>query len=312
MLTDGLEWCGLLVMFLSAVWTLILMAPIHCRASDGMTFLQIWWRNKLIYISDGLRMSTFTAHFYFWVNYSFKLWLKRYRFKRGMHQFFTCYIAQKSSLCVRHPGSPVWFPPLERRSIISPVMRSASGSLSIHLVLSSGQQWDNYFITYLKYISWSVSLVWMFKFFLVFNFMFRVTVSQSVWLFLKSETLWHFHNNDLFVRVARIKCQLLSQPITSLGRGYLTDWPMANMDGHMEGMFEQAEEQIMAHVTINPLYIGSWLIFIIMIHFLNYYIGFGSVSLPWVQPSDGWPCWQGGARDWCRHRSRFHRGQSVG
>ncbi len=35
MLTDGLEWCGLLVMFLSAVWTLILTAPIHCRASIG-------------------------------------------------------------------------------------------------------------------------------------------------------------------------------------------------------------------------------------------------------------------------------------
>ncbi len=35
MLTDGLEWCGLLVMFLSAVWTLILTAPIHCRGSIG-------------------------------------------------------------------------------------------------------------------------------------------------------------------------------------------------------------------------------------------------------------------------------------
>ncbi len=34
MSTDGLEWCDYLwtiVMFLSAVWTLILMAPIHCR-----------------------------------------------------------------------------------------------------------------------------------------------------------------------------------------------------------------------------------------------------------------------------------------
>ncbi len=35
---DGLEWCGLLVYYcdvLSAVWTLILTAPIHCRASVG-------------------------------------------------------------------------------------------------------------------------------------------------------------------------------------------------------------------------------------------------------------------------------------
>ncbi len=30
---DGMEWGGLLVMCLSAVWTLILMAPIHCRGS---------------------------------------------------------------------------------------------------------------------------------------------------------------------------------------------------------------------------------------------------------------------------------------
>ncbi len=35
------------------------------------TFLQIWWRNKLIYILDGLRMSTFLANVHFWVNYSF-------------------------------------------------------------------------------------------------------------------------------------------------------------------------------------------------------------------------------------------------
>ncbi len=38
MLTDELEWCGLLVDYcdvLSAVWTLILTAPIHCRASIG-------------------------------------------------------------------------------------------------------------------------------------------------------------------------------------------------------------------------------------------------------------------------------------
>ncbi len=53
-------------MFLSAVWTLILTAPIHCRGSN-------WWatdvklnfsksvlmNNKLIDISDGLRVKTF-------------------------------------------------------------------------------------------------------------------------------------------------------------------------------------------------------------------------------------------------------------
>ncbi len=30
-LTDGLEWCGLLWSFRKAFWTLILTAPIHCR-----------------------------------------------------------------------------------------------------------------------------------------------------------------------------------------------------------------------------------------------------------------------------------------
>ncbi len=59
MLTDGLEWCGLLVdycdVFLSAVWTLILTAPIHVYISPNL----FPWRYKLIYILDGLRVSTF-------------------------------------------------------------------------------------------------------------------------------------------------------------------------------------------------------------------------------------------------------------
>ncbi len=32
---NGLDWCGLLVMFLSAVWILIMTAPIRCRGSTG-------------------------------------------------------------------------------------------------------------------------------------------------------------------------------------------------------------------------------------------------------------------------------------
>ncbi len=37
---SGVDYLWIIVMFLSAVWTLILTAPIHCRASDA-TFLQI-------------------------------------------------------------------------------------------------------------------------------------------------------------------------------------------------------------------------------------------------------------------------------
>ncbi len=39
------------------------------------TFLQIWWRNKLILILDGLRVKTFLANVYLCVNYLFnKCW----------------------------------------------------------------------------------------------------------------------------------------------------------------------------------------------------------------------------------------------
>ncbi len=68
MLTDGLEWCGLLWCFYQ---TLILTAPIHCRASiseqENATFFQIWWRNKPIL--DGLRVNTFSANVNLCVNY---------------------------------------------------------------------------------------------------------------------------------------------------------------------------------------------------------------------------------------------------
>ncbi len=69
-LLDGQNLCGLLiVMFLSAVWTLVLTAPIHCRGSIGEQFLQILDRP-----------STFSAHFHIgnitdelpiWIQYSF-------------------------------------------------------------------------------------------------------------------------------------------------------------------------------------------------------------------------------------------------
>ncbi len=79
-------WTGVVWCFYQ---TLILTAPIHCRASIGShsdgthshpllrhwcnaTFLQIWRRNKLIYISEDLRVNTFLATFHSRANYSFK------------------------------------------------------------------------------------------------------------------------------------------------------------------------------------------------------------------------------------------------
>ncbi len=71
--SQDINWCTgvvwIIVMFLSAVWTLILTAPIHCRGKWwNATFLQIWWRNKFIYILDGLRVSTFSSNFHFGLN----------------------------------------------------------------------------------------------------------------------------------------------------------------------------------------------------------------------------------------------------
>ncbi len=63
MLIDGL-W--LIVMFLSVIWTLFLMAPIHCRGSivSKLISQNLFRRNKHLSILDGLRVSQFS----FWVN----------------------------------------------------------------------------------------------------------------------------------------------------------------------------------------------------------------------------------------------------
>ncbi len=50
------------VMFLSAVWTLILTAPIHCRGSVGEQVMLMM--NKLIYILDGLRVRIISGNFH--------------------------------------------------------------------------------------------------------------------------------------------------------------------------------------------------------------------------------------------------------
>ncbi len=68
MLTDGLEWCGLLWCFYQLSFWRHPFTAEHsllrhwCRD----TFLQIWWRNKLIYISEGLRKSQSNTHLPLW------------------------------------------------------------------------------------------------------------------------------------------------------------------------------------------------------------------------------------------------------
>ncbi len=69
---SGVDYLWIIVMFLSAVWTLILTAPIHCRASIGEQIMEcyispnlFWWRNKRICNLDGLRVSTLSVIFIF-------------------------------------------------------------------------------------------------------------------------------------------------------------------------------------------------------------------------------------------------------
>ncbi len=80
----GPEWCGLWCVY--QLFGLILTAPIHCRGSSGEQVMKclispnlFWWRNKLIYILDGLRVSNFKANFRFWVKYSFTFFFSKPR-----------------------------------------------------------------------------------------------------------------------------------------------------------------------------------------------------------------------------------------
>ncbi len=58
--------CGLgYIWFLSAVWTLILTAPIHCRASIAETLMQRHFSKS---ISDELSVNTFSANVRFYLN----------------------------------------------------------------------------------------------------------------------------------------------------------------------------------------------------------------------------------------------------
>ncbi len=62
------------IRFLSAVWTLVLTAPIHCRGSIGEQvindkFLQICYDEE---INSSISWSKFSANFNFGMNYSFK------------------------------------------------------------------------------------------------------------------------------------------------------------------------------------------------------------------------------------------------
>ncbi len=69
--TCGLLWCFYQLLDSHSDGTHSLQR-IHWWASHVMLhFSKSWWRNKLIYILDGLRMSIYSVNFHFWVNFSF-------------------------------------------------------------------------------------------------------------------------------------------------------------------------------------------------------------------------------------------------
>ncbi len=66
----SVDYFWIIVMFLSAVWTLILTAHIHCRGSIGDQVIHLAMqnfnksapiRNKHIYILDDLKISEFSS-----------------------------------------------------------------------------------------------------------------------------------------------------------------------------------------------------------------------------------------------------------
>ncbi len=67
MLTDVLEWCGLLWCFYQLFGLSFWRHPFTAehplvRKWWNVTFLQTWWRNKFIYILGGLRVTIFSEN----------------------------------------------------------------------------------------------------------------------------------------------------------------------------------------------------------------------------------------------------------
>ncbi len=73
---SGVDYLWIIVMFLSAVWTLILTAPIHCRGSIAeqvmyAKFLQICSNEESNSSKSRLAWGQYIfSKFLFWVNYS--------------------------------------------------------------------------------------------------------------------------------------------------------------------------------------------------------------------------------------------------
>ncbi len=87
-ITCGLLWCFYQLFGLS-FWRHPFTAedPLVSKWCNA-TFLQTWWRNKLIYILDELRLSKYSANLHFGGNYFFIMWRPLQEFPINLFLFF--------------------------------------------------------------------------------------------------------------------------------------------------------------------------------------------------------------------------------
>ncbi len=133
MLTDGL-W--IIVMFLS---------DSHSDGTHSLqsihywdTFLQTWWRNKLIFILDGLRVRTFLAYFTFCMNGFFKVKPLTLCIKVRISSASLGFFAQGGSSCFRTKAErliprevDLWSVELQRSTLFCPFTSKALNLTSL-------------------------------------------------------------------------------------------------------------------------------------------------------------------------------------
>ncbi len=104
MLTDGLEWCGLLWCFYQ---TLILTAPIHCRASIAETLMQRHISTNLMKkqthpdlrnYSNTINLISVTLSDVTWINLNIVFWVILW--SAAVMKFLTCFSSRRSALRV--------------------------------------------------------------------------------------------------------------------------------------------------------------------------------------------------------------------
>ncbi len=138
MLTDGLEWCGLLVDYCDVFISCLdshsdgthSLQRIHCWASDGKLNFSKSDEETLIYISDGLRVSKISSNVYFWVNFSFK-------------NVFVCFLCRDAKSCCQILEQHAIHRIIrEQRVSVSRVWKTKHWNVPTRFLTLSGRSWS--------------------------------------------------------------------------------------------------------------------------------------------------------------------------